>query len=182
MAVADIGGDLKQQGTASLGQNMLIAAWVGVALILSFFFSHQLEKRNNPNQHPVSTMVDGARQVELMRNAYGHYLASGQINGTEVDFLLDTGATTISVPGGLAQRLGLEQGPNLWVGTAAGPVTVQLTRLQQVTLGGITLHDVRAHINPHMDQHDVVLLGMSFLGKLDFRQEGDSLIIEQRVP
>jgi len=79
-----------------------------------------------------------------------------------VRFLLDTGATDISVPGALANRLRLTPGKTSYASTANGTIKVYGTRLDSVALGGLSLANVSAHINPHM-QGDTVLLGMSFL-------------------
>ena len=100
----------------------------------------------------------------------------GFINGHEVTFLLDTGATNISVPAGIAIDAGLEEGRPARVGTANGVITVYQTRLNTVQLGGIILQDIAANINPHM--HDkIVLLGMSFMKHLEMSQREGTLTL-----
>ncbi len=165
-----------------LGFGMMLVAWLLVLGILSAYFSGWLGRQHNPNQS-IDTVVtsSGAREVVLEQNHYGHYVASGQINGVDVTFLLDTGATDISVPAGLAREAGLERGPESRALTAAGEITTQMTRIDRVELGGIVLRDVRAHINPHMGG-DEVLLGMSFLRQLEFSQRGEELTLRQRPP
>jgi aspartyl protease family protein len=158
---------------------MLIAGWVLGLALLSFFFSDLLDKQNNPNQH-INAVVStsGVKEVILQRNREGHYLATGKINGQAVEFLLDTGASDVSVPQRVAQRLGLRRGPAAVYGTANGNITSYLTKIDSLNLGGIELHAVRASINPSMDG-DTILLGMSFLKHLEFTQRGDTLIIRQ---
>lgn len=160
-----------------LGKHMLTAAWIIALGMLTWLFSAWQDRDRNPN-HAVGGLIhaDGAREVVLERNREGHYLASGRINGTEVRFMLDTGATLVSVPEKLAKQLGLEAGPPLEVETANGTVTAYFTRLNSVSLGNIALHDIRASINPHMEGEEV-LLGMSFLRKLEFTQKGDTLVL-----
>lgn len=119
-------------------------------------------------------------EVILQRNRMGHYVANGEINNQPVRFLLDTGATSISLPAEVAQRLGLKGTRKHQVETANGTITVSATRLHQVSLGGITLHNVRAHINPHMDGEDV-LLGMTFLKHLEMIQRGNTLTLRAEV-
>ncbi len=92
--------------------------------------------------------------------------------------MVDTGATTVAVPGSLQTRLGLQRGVPLEVKTANGTVRAFFTRLDTVRLGTIELRDVRATINPSLEGHEV-LLGMSFLKQLEFTQRGDSLILSQ---
>lgn len=162
-----------------LGMRMTIAMWIVVLGLLTMFFQSWQEKQHNPNQDlSLSTGVDGVRELRLQRNRAGHYVADGTINGVAVVFLLDTGASDISVPGELAQEIGLKRGPPMVYQTANGAIQVYATRLAKVNLGGIVLRQVRASINPRM-QGDEVLLGMSFLKHLEFTQRGDELIIRQ---
>jgi len=165
-----------------LGLKMTIAMWVVVLGLLVMFFQSWQEKQHNPNQNlSLDSNVGGVRELSLQRNRYGHYVASGTINDVPVVFLLDTGASDISVPGGLAQQLGLQRGRPMVYQTANGAIQVYATRLEKVDLGGIVLGNVRASINPGM-QGKQVLLGMSFLKHLEFTQRGDTLILKQYPP
>jgi aspartyl protease family protein len=158
---------------------MTVLAWVLVLGLLGAFFSGWMEKLNNPNQQ-VRTQLsrDGAREVVLAQNRAGHYVANGTINGQPVTFLLDTGATSVSVPAGIAGSLGLVRGAPMRARTANGTITTYATRLDEVRLGNITLENIRADINPRM-QGEEVLLGMSFLRKLEFTQRDRELTIRQ---
>jgi len=118
------------------------------------------------------------RELTLQRNRFGHYVASGNINDTPVVFLLDTGASDVSVPENLARQIGLKRGRPMMYQTANGTITVFATRLDKVDLGGIVLRQVRASINPNM-QGNEVLLGMSFLKHLEFSQRGNTLVLRQ---
>ena len=157
---------------------MVIAAWVGVLLLAGFFFSNMLERQHNPNQQLASVNTGEVPEVVLQRNKFGHYVASGTINHRPVVFMLDTGASDVSIPATVAQRLGLERGPTTTYYTANGPITAYRTTLAEVRLGGIVLRDVAASINPAV-QDDEVLLGMSFLKHLEFTQRGDTLTLRQ---
>lgn len=160
-----------------LGMGMTIGMWLVVLALLTLFFQDWQEKQYNPNQKLSLTRgEDGVAELVLQRNRFGHYVANGHINGEPVVFLLDTGASDISVPEGLAKSLGLKRGPAMIYQTANGSVRVYATRLASVDLGGITLQGVRASINPAMEGNEV-LLGMSFLKHLDFSQRGDTLTL-----
>lgn len=162
-----------------LGVGMTVAMWVVVLALMTIFFQSWQEKQHNPNQQlALSTGDDGARELVLQRNRYGHYVANGQINQQPVVFLLDTGASDISVPQDLARKIGLKRGLAMRYKTANGMITVYATTLAKVDLGGIVLQQVRASINPNM-QGSEVLLGMSFLKHLDFSQRGDTLTLRQ---
>jgi len=111
-----------------LGVGMTIAMWVVVLALMTLFFQSWQEKQYNPNQQIVlSTGDDGVRELVLQRNRYGHYVANGYINQQPVVFLLDTGASDISVPEGLAREIGLKRGSALRYQTANGMITVYAT-------------------------------------------------------
>lgn len=166
-----------------LGKGMVILGWLLVVGLMTVFFSKYLDKQNNPNQalsqNQNGSQTKAYKEVELQRNRYGHYVATGMINNQPVVFMLDTGATSISIPEKIAQRLNLKPGLKIPVDTANGEIDVYATRLDRVGLGAIELHDVRANINPFMEGEEI-LLGMSFLKHLDFSQKGDKLLIRQR--
>lgn len=160
---------------------MLLVGWLAGLALLSLLFSDLLEEQRNPNRHlALSAQHDGLREVVLRRNRDGHYLATGYIGDQPVEFLLDTGASDVSIPAPVAQRLGLEKGRPLIYSTANGNITAYQTRVPTLGLGSIRLHDVRASINPFM-AGDTILLGMSFLRHLEFTQQGDTLIIRQHT-
>ena len=160
-----------------LGRGMIIAAWVVGLGLLTLLFGDFLESERNPNRQVLSRQSDaGGIEVLLQRNRYAHYVARGRINGEPVDFLVDTGASDVSVPGRIAMQLGLERGQPMVYQTANGNVTGYRTRIDRLELGELVLHDVAASINPTFDG-DEVLLGMSVLKRLEFTQRGDTLIL-----
>jgi aspartyl protease family protein len=150
--------------------------WLVLLGLLSLFFNRILERQHNPNPQLAGMNQKGRPEVVLKRNKWGHYVASGRINGQAVVFMLDTGATDISVPQEIAERLGLARGRPITYQTANGPAVNYATRLDSVSLGNITLHDLPASINPNTRDMDI-LLGMSFLKHLEFSQQGDTLTL-----
>lgn len=161
-----------------LGSGMVIIGWLLLFSLLTYLFSDYLDKENNPNQNLATTQLGKTKLVELQRNRYGHYVANGTINNKPVVFMLDTGATNISIPEKIAQRLKLKAGLKIPVNTANGEIEVYATMLDHVGLGAIKLNNFSANINPYF-KGDEILLGMSFLKHLDFSQEGDKLLIRQ---
>lgn len=162
------------------GYGMLMAAAIGFLLLMTFVFSGLIEDRRNPNREVSSARVDGGVEVVLEADRQGHFIASGAINGREVTFLVDTGATLVSVPEAMAERLGLDKQARIGLQTAAGPVTGWMTRIDEVRLGDIVQHDVRAAISP--GRSDAVLLGMSFLRDLELNQSDGRLRIRAPRP
>jgi len=168
-----------EHGQRRLGGWMIAAMWLLLLGLLTLLFDGLLERWANPNPEPSGRVGEDMREVVLQRNRYGHYVATGRINGTEVLFLLDTGASDVSVPEALARRMGLKRlGPAIYQ-TARGPMRAWRTRIAQLELGPIVLTDLPASINPHAGDDNEVLLGMSALKQLEFTQRGDVLIIRQ---
>lgn len=164
--------------TRRMGKGMWALMWILVLAMLTMVFNNLLDEQRNPNTDPQTSENGSTAEVVLKRNRYGHYVATGAINNQPVEFLLDTGASDVSVPLDLARRLGLKKGPEVRFETANGSVDGYMTKLDQVQLGDIKLHQVRASINPGMSG-DSVLLGMSFLRHLEFTQRGDSMTLRQ---
>ena len=147
--------------------------------MLTWMFNGIDEAENNPNQSVQTlTAIDGGREITLQRNRWGHYVTSGKINGRTVTFLLDTGASDVSVPAELAYELGLKRGMEQQYNTANGVITGYRTRIDRISIGNIELRNVRASINPNATD-DEILLGMSFLNQLDYSQSGNQLTIRK---
>ena len=158
---------------------MFVAAWALLLVILTFYLSGWLEARHDPDRLVVAaTSEHEVREVRLRQNRVGHYLARGGINGAPVYFVLDTGATTVSIPAAVAERLALQAGRPQLARTANGTITTYHTRLDEVSLGTIRLRNVRADINPHMEGEEI-LLGMSFLRNLELVQRDGTLTLRQ---
>jgi aspartyl protease family protein len=168
----------KDSDTKKIGSGMTIAAWIFILAIATLYFDRFLDERRNPNQNVEFSEGDTGKEVILQRNRQGHYLSSGEINGEKVSFLLDTGATDVSIPTRIADALQLQRGMQLEANTANGKITVYMTRLDEIQIGNIVLYDVRASINDYMDG-DEILLGMTFLKHLEFTQRGEQLILRQ---
>jgi len=156
---------------------MLVAAWVVGIVLLVTLFNGIIERQTNPNPDPVAMAGQaGVPQVVLRRNRAGHFVAGGRINGEPVVFLVDTGATDVALPIGVARRLGLPLRPGGLSQTANGTVQTWSTRLDSVDLGGLVARGVRASVLPNMPG-DEILLGMSYLKHLEMIQRGDTLTL-----
>ncbi len=159
-----------------LGKGMIVAAWVLLLLLLTWFFNDRLEAQRNPNRQLATAATSETPEVRLERNRFGHYVASGTINGFPVEFMLDTGATDVSIPAAVADRIGLDRGRRAWYQTANGTISAWQTTLDEIRIGPLRLGPVSASINPN-GGNGAVLLGMSFLRQLDFSQQGNTLTL-----
>jgi len=156
---------------------MVSLAWVAFLMMIVLGFDRYLEQQANPNLRPEAVFTEaGTAEVILMQNRQGHYLAEGQINNSRALFILDTGATNISIPGKLANRMNLTAGSPQRTRTANGDITVYKVLLDSVKLGSIELKNIPAHINPSMEG-EAVLLGMSFLKHLEMIQKNQLLTL-----
>lgn len=159
---------------------LFVAFWVVLLGVASLFLGTWQSHQRNPNQELASQTRNGTIEIELEANRQGHYVANGQINNHPVTFFLDTGATSVSIPESIAEQAGLEKEYSARSQTAAGTVDVWGTTIETLKLGDIRLHDVSATINPATDM-DMVLLGMSALGQVDFSQRAGTLTLSKRV-
>ena len=158
------------------GKIMLAIAWLLILGGIYWYFSHWDARETNPNTARVINQQRG--ELTLERNRAGHYLAEGEINGRRVTLLLDTGATWVALPLALGRELGLKRGAAVTLQTANGPAVGYQTRLDRVRLGPLELRDVAAVMSDGLDA-EAVLLGMSFLQRVEFTQRGGKLILKQ---
>jgi aspartyl protease family protein len=120
-------------------------------------------------------------QVTLAADGRGHFIAESQVNGIPMRFLVDTGATMISIPGNEARRIGLKfaNGQRGVAQTANGPAPAYRIKLDSVKVGEIELLNVDAIV---LDGGGLAqpLLGMSFLNRVEMRRDGDSMTLVRR--
>jgi aspartyl protease family protein len=109
-----------------------------------------------------------------------HFHAEASVNGMPVRFLVDTGASAVTLPANDARRLGIayRSGARLVAQTANGPVPVYRVSLERLRVGAIELRSVEAVVVEH--GLDIPLLGMSFLNQVDMRREGPTLTFTRR--
>jgi len=122
----------------------------------------------------------GGREIVLTAGPGGHFATSGTINGKQVRFVVDTGATLVSIGKDDAERLGLDlsNAQRGMTQTANGPVRVAIVTLSSVRVGDVELANVGAVVLPQ--PLGVVLLGNSFLSRLQMKRENDVMRLELR--
>lgn len=120
------------------------------------------------------------RQITLPMGPGGHFTTMGSINGRATSFLVDTGATVISISQIEAEKLGLRylSGRRVVTHTANGAVPAYLIELASVRIGELEVRDVPAVVIPSAMSH--VLLGNSFLNRFQMRRENDVMTLELR--
>jgi aspartyl protease family protein len=156
-----------------IGRRMIWLASLGLLGGLYVLFS----TLNQDGSTVITVDAGGAAMVVLEQDRNGHYQVEGLINSQAVNFLVDTGATDVAVPESMARALGLDFGPQVQVMTAAGPSKAWMTRLNMVSIGGISRRNVRATITS--GEFNEVLLGMSFLRHYSLQQQDGKLVIRE---
>lgn len=124
--------------------------------------------------------VINANEVRLQRQSDGHYHINGSINAVPVKFMLDTGASMVSISTEFAKRAGLECEQPAVFTTANGKIDGCIATREEVSFGNVRLFDVDIAIMPNMD--DMALLGMNALGKFDLQQTNGTLVIRHKQP
>jgi aspartyl protease family protein len=124
---------------------------------------------------------NNSRSVVLTRGNGGHFWTEARVDGRRLEFVVDTGASTIALRESDAARLGIRptrRDYTVRVNTANGVALAAPVELNRVELGDVVVRDVRALVHP--DQAlGINLLGMTFLAKVRWTHDRGKLIIEQ---
>jgi aspartyl protease family protein len=118
-------------------------------------------------------------QLVLRASGNGHFSLEASIDGTPIDFVVDTGATTVVLSPQDAARVGLSPDTldfNAVFETGNGRTPVALVTLDRLTIGSLDLYDVPAAVITK--PMSMSLLGMSALERLDgYEVDGDQMIL-----
>lgn len=124
----------------------------------------------------------GKASVTLMADTQGHFVTTGSINGHSTRFLVDTGASSVAMSSAEAKRMGIsyQNGARGYSSTANGVVQVYRITLNSVKVGDISMNGVEAAVIDSSMSMPVVLLGMSFLNRVDMKREGSNMVLTKR--
>ena len=123
-----------------------------------------------------------SQAVQIMRDNSGMYTTVGSINGLPVAFIVDTGATQVAMNAAAARRLGIDYrvtGTPAAVTTASKVERAWVVTLDSVKVGAIQLRNV-AGVVLEGAQPEQVLLGMSYLGRLEITNNGRLLTLRKK--
>jgi len=122
-------------------------------------------------------------QLSVAKGLGGHYWVAGSIDGQPVQFLVDTGATSVAINENQARRLGIDHrvdGKPMVVSTASGTAKAWRVHLNRVKVGAIEVLGVEAVV-VQGDAPTDALLGMSFLNRVSWREEQGMLMLESKL-
>lgn len=120
------------------------------------------------------------RRIVLHAGSNGHFRTPGQINGRAVNFIVDTGASVVSLSVTDADAIGLpyKSGQTVQVGTANGATVGWRIMLSSVRLGSVDVYNVEALVTPAPMPY--VLLGNSYLTRFQMTRTNDQMVLERR--
>ena len=144
----------------------------------------QQKQYNLGNTVTVSTAFTKRKSQKetIYINSAGMYMTFGNINGRSVRFLVDTGASAISMNSGQAKQLGIRYkrtGIPAGVSTASGFANAYRVHLKTVSVGEIRQTNVEAFVIEG-DHPGPILLGMAFLGHLSIEHSGNAMTLTQK--
>ena len=173
-----------QPYTVSVGQTVAgvkLVRWNGeVADVERSGRSYPMRVGETPVLLGVAAPRNAGREIVMTAGSGGHFTAGGTINGKQVRFMVDTGATRVSLGRDDAERLGVDLASARRgnAQTANGPVPVWLVTLNSVRIGEVELSNVGAAVLPQA--MPMVLLGNSFLARLNMKRDNDVMRLELR--
>lgn len=120
------------------------------------------------------------QRIVLTADGRGHFMPAGQINGREVQFLVDTGASMVILSESDAKRINLkyEHGQKVRVSTANGGAVGYQVQLNSVKVGGAKVYNVAGIVLPQ--SMPFVLLGNSFLTRFQMQRNNDQMTLDRR--
>ena len=160
----------------------------GVVLHSATSEGADIEVDGKRRQYSLGTQIGGGAKAPKRPKAHVYpdgnnmYAAVGSINGYPVNFIVDTGATLVSMNANDARRLGLDYrliGDPATATTASGIAKIYLLNLKRVKLGEVELRNVRGAVHDGNFPKQI-LLGMSFLSRVDMRRSAGVLELEKK--
>ncbi len=162
--------------TARLGALAIAAVWLAVAGVLYLVFAHIEDQR----QASLKPYALSSGELVIPRQRDGHFHVDGEVNHQPVRFLVDTGASHVSVSQALATQAGLPPGQSITLNTANGQRPGQLVRNVPVRVGPLVLNDTSVTVGLSGLPAEQALLGQAFLKHFDVEIRRDEMVLRQR--
>lgn len=150
----------------------IVAFWLLLMAVLYFGFSHFMK--------PTKQVVSSTGDLVLTRARDGHFYADGTLNGAHVRFLVDTGASLVVVSEPFAKSIGLTAGEPTTFNTANGSLPGYIAPRAAITVGSLSISQLRVGVGLRGLADGTALLGQNFLSKFDVTIGKDKMTIKQR--
>lgn len=164
------------QQTARFGALTIAVVWLAVATVLYGVFD-RIEQNRQASLKPYAL---SSGDLVIPRQRDGHFHVDGEVNHQPVRFLVDTGASHVSVSQTLADQAGLPSGQSITLHTANGQRTGQLVRSVPVRAGHLVLNDASVTVGLSGHLPEQALLGQNFLKHFDVEIRRDEMVLRQR--
>jgi aspartyl protease family protein len=179
-----VGGLTLNQVEALIGDG----AGTGELVLVGMSFLDRLSMEREGNTLKLSrkegartAATDSRPSIKLKDDGRGAFFTDALVNGVNLNFIVDTGATSVSIDTALAQRLGInyQLGQPMMSHTANGVVRSWRVKFDTVTLGPITIYGVEGTVRD-APSPGFGLLGMSFLNRVEMRRDKDTMTLTKR--
>jgi aspartyl protease family protein len=150
-----------------------LAIWITLSAVIYLYF--------DARQKPTIAIADAklvSGEIIIPRSVDSHYYVRGAINGHSVDFMVDTGASMVSISPGIARSANLPGGIPANFVTANGTVIGRIVPGQTIEAGGIVVEGLTIGVGI---SGDIGLLGQNFLRQIDVLQSGDKMVLRVRT-
>ncbi|MFZ2406069.1 MAG: TIGR02281 family clan AA aspartic protease [Methylobacter sp.] len=119
----------------------------------------------------------GKKTLIIDQNANGHYFLGGEVNSTALTFVIDTGASVVSLPSSVARSAEIECKKQVKMSTANGIADACSVTIPKLKIGSFLIEDVAAVIVPNLSEP---LLGMNVLQQFNIVQDHGQMRISER--
>lgn len=150
----------------------IVLFWSVLMGVFYLAFDHYLK--------PKEAVVSAHGELVIARSRDGHFYVPGTVNGQTVRFLVDTGASLVTVGETLAEKARLTEGEPTTFQTANGALRGRVVRGVTVAVGPVTVTNVRVGVGLFGHDDQAALLGQSFLSKFDVLLQKDQMVLRPR--
>jgi aspartyl protease family protein len=159
-----------QDKSVQFGGFFLICGFLTFVLMLTFIINHTLYK----NKPPVIIEQGVSKTLVLYRALDNHFHVDAKLNEQELNLLIDTGASYLTISQDFAKRLNLVSTEQITAETANGPTTGMISTINILNLQGIILPNIKVIIVPNMAP-DQGLLGLNVLKYFNIVQDNEQM-------
>lgn len=163
---------IKDRNVGRWGPLAIVAFWLVIMGALYAVMHRYLQPK------PVTITASGDLVIPKSRD--GHFYATGSVNGRPVTFMVDTGASLVTVSAPFAHGAGIGAGVPTVFKTANGDLEGRIVSDVPVTLGPIRVSGVRVGVGLVGGDANDALLGQSFLSKFDVLLSQEQMILRPR--
>ncbi len=146
--------------------------WCVVMGLLYLLMTHYLQ--------PKQAQVRANGELVIKRAHDGHFYVLGTVNGQPARFMVDTGASLVSVSEALAQKARIQGGVPTTFNTANGKRSGRIVEGVDIAIGPVSVSNVRVGVGLHMGDDSEALLGQSFLSKFDITMGKNQMVLRAR--